>query len=82
MKLHPFRTVAAAMLMTPGVTDPPHTAMPAAVAPVPVAAAHLVHAAVAGEDGNHLDAHAFVILLDQPGFSADVEFPQDIDAHR
>ncbi len=49
MKLHPFRTVAAAMLMTPGVTGPPRTAMPAAVAPVPVAAAHLGHASLAAE---------------------------------
>lgn len=46
----------------------------------PVRAPDLRHPAVAGETGGDIDAHAFVVILDDPGFSGEVEFAHDVDA--
>ena len=45
-----------------------------------VRAADVVDAAVAGHGGDHLDAHLLVIFPDDPGFSGEVEFAENVDA--
>ena len=47
-----------------------------------MAAADIVHPAVAGDIGHHLDADLFQILADQPDLAGQVEVAQDVDAVR
>ena len=46
-----------------------------------VGAADVVHPAVAGDVGHHLDAHALEVVPDDPDFPGQVEIAQDVEAH-
>ncbi len=40
---------------------------------------YVVHPAVPGQGGRHLDVHFLEVFLQDPGLTADVEFPQEVD---
>ena len=46
----------------------------------PVGAANVVHPAVAGDRGHHLDADPLVVVADDPRFAGQVEIAEDVDA--
>ena len=43
-------------------------------------AANVVHAAIAGDAGDHLDAHTFEVFADHPDLAGQIEVAQDVDA--
>ena len=45
-----------------------------------VGAADIVHPAVAGDVGHHLDAHALEVVPDDPDLAGQVEVAEDVDA--